>query len=368
MARQDAPERQSHMRARTAIEGVACAATLCLGIGVAAAGAGAATRPAIPAGKVSTTASSKVMESAAVRSAFASLQNASHIKSAAARQRAVRASLSRLEAAVKAESANVKPTAFALHEEHSASVRRAERELRHPGSAARGTHVLVGGAMRAAALVYPSGFTTSSNWSGYVDTNGSYNYVFGEWTVPYANCGPWYDFNFSQSSTWVGLDGWGSNTVEQLGTATGCVAGGSVYYAWTEMYPQIEDPVWNGISPGDQMMAFVYSYNNNTQYELWMADLSQGWSSLRYASSSTPLSDSSAEWITERPTCGPFCNNLTNFGTTTFTSAYAMGNNNFGSISSFPNTAVDLYTNTYCAEVGWLYNNGTQFTDWWTHS
>jgi hypothetical protein len=368
LAHKNAPERQSDMRARTAIEGFACAATLCVGIGVAATGAGAAARPSSPAGKVNTTISAKVMESAAVRSAFASLQNASHIKSAAARQQAVRADLSRLRAAVRAADANVRPSAFALHEEHSAAVRRAEREMIHPGSIARGTH-LVEGELRAAAAIYPSGFTTSSNWSGYVDTSGSYNYVFGEWTVPYANCGPWYDFNFSQSSTWVGLDGWNSSTVEQLGTATGCVAGGSVYYAWTEMYPQIEDPIWNGISPGDHVMAFVYSYNNNTEYELWMADLSQGWSNLRFGSSSTPLSDSSAEWITERPTCWLPCDNLTNFGTTTFTSSYAIGNNSFGSINSFPNYAVDLYANNvYCAEVGGLSNSGTAFTDWWTHS
>ena len=65
---------------------------------------------------------------------------------------------------------------------------------------------------------------------------------------------------------------------------------------------------------------------------------------------------------------GPFCDNLTNFGTTTFTDAYAMDNSTFGSINAFPNTADDLYTNTYCAEVGGLGNGGTQFTDWWIHS
>jgi hypothetical protein len=355
------------MGARKAIGTVACATTLCLGIGAATAGVGAGAATPAPAKSGPSTAV-KAAESAAVQSAFASLQKASHITSVAGRQSAVQYALQGLEASIKTSEANVKPSAAAVAEETSPAVKRAEQLMAHPGSVAVGKIVRPGaGAERAAT--YGSGFQTSSNWSGYVDTNDTYNYVYGDWTVPYANCGPWYDFNFSQSSTWVGLDGENSSTVEQLGTATGCIAGASVYYAWTEMYPQIENPIWNGISPGDQIMAFVYSYDNNTQYELWMADLSQGWSELRIGSSSTPLADSSAEWITERPTCGPFCDNLTNFGTTTFTDAYAMDTRwNFGSINAFPNTADDMYTNTYCAEVGGLVNGGTQFTDWFVHS
>lgn len=351
------------MRGRKAIGAVACAATLCLGVGMSATGGAGASTPA----KAAKPASPKVLEAQAVRAAFVALDHSSHLKSAAAREKAVGETLHNLESAIKAADAHVKPSAFAVHEEHSATVKRAEKELGHPGSLAGGKHVRSGAKLHAST--YGSGFQTSSNWSGYVDTSDTYNYVFGQWTVPSANCGPWYDFNFSQSSTWVGLDGESSSTVEQLGTATGCIAGVSAYYAWTEMYPQIEDPIWNGISPGDQIMAFVYSYDNNTQYELWMADLTQGWSDLRFSSSSSPLQDSSAEWITERPTCGPFCDNLTNFGTTTFTDAYAMDEHgNFGPINEFPNTADDMYTNTYCAEVGGLTAGGTQFTDWWTHS
>jgi hypothetical protein len=358
------------MRARKAFGAVACATTLCLGIGVAATGgigAGAAT-PRSGGASTGAASAAKAAESAAVRSAFAALQRSSKIASPAARQAAVQSALAGLEASIKSATRNVKPSAAALAEERSPAVKRAEQLMGHPGSVAVGKGAARGMGL-ARAATYGSGFQTSSNWSGYVDTNDKYDYVFGEWTVPYANCGPWYDFNFSQSSTWVGLDGESSNTVEQLGTATGCVAGASVYYAWTEMYPQIENPIWNGISPGDQIMSFVYSYDNDTQYELYMADLSQGWSELRIGSSSSPLQDSSAEWITERPTCGPFCDNLTNFGTTTFTDAYAMDQNyNFGSINAFPNAADDMYTNTYCAVVGGLVNGGTQFTDWWTHS
>ncbi len=208
----------------------------------------------------------------------------------------------------------------------------------------------------------------SSNWSGYVDTNENYTYVFGQWTVPSANCGPWYDFNFSQSSTWVGLDGWGDNTVEQLGTTSGCIAGVSAYYAWTEMYPSLPYPILHTISPGDTMEAFVYSYDAGTEYELYIWDITKGWNYETTDSSSPADSDLSAEWITERPSCGPPCNNLTNFGTTTFQDAYAIGNNYFGTISSFPYQAIDMDNGNLEAAVGNLGGNGSTFTDWFEHS
>lgn len=359
------------MRGSKAIAAVAAAATslAVAAAGIAAAGAGAAT-PARRAAPASAAQTAKAMEARAVSSAEAALKAAAHLRSKAARAEAEAAAVQNLEAAVKAGMAGVKPKPSALAAMRSAATRRAEKLLRRPGSLATRRTVRRPGLETASmAAAYGSGFAWSGNWSGYVDTNESYDYVLGEWTVPSANCGPWYDFNFSQSSTWVGIDGWGSSTVEQLGSATGCVFGASTYYAWTEMYPQIEDPIFEPISPGDQIIALTYAYGNGTDYELWMADLSEGWSYVRYASTSSPLSDSSAEWITERPSCGPPCDNLTNFGTTTFTDAYAIGNNTFGAINAFPNYFVDMWNSpNYDAVVGGLGAGGTQFTDWWEHS
>ena len=39
------------------------------------------------------------------------------------------------------------------------------------------------------------------------------------------------------SAFWVGLDGYSSTSVEQLGTDSDCVSGKPSYYAWYEMYP-----------------------------------------------------------------------------------------------------------------------------------
>ncbi len=351
-----------HRRTK-AIGVVACAATLSLSLGIAAtAGAGAST----PRSKA--VATPKMMESSAVKTAFAALNASSHLKTKAAREKAAQKALQQLESAIKTASAGVKMSPAALQDQQSATTRKAEKLLTHPGTLA--TKKTVKTSTGIHANTYGSGYTQSNNWSGYVDTNESYNYVFGEWTVPSANCGPWYDFNFSQSSTWVGLDGWGNGTVEQLGTTTGCVAGASAYYAWTEMYPQIEDPIFHGISPGDQIMAFVYSYDNGTADELYEADLSQGWSYVRYAGTSQ-VQDASAEWITEDPTCWAPCYNLTNFGSMTFSDAYAEDSNTFGSINAFPNAAIEMNNgnwNQFRAEVGGLVDGGTQFTDWFVHS
>src|SRR5262245_16449591 len=59
---------------------------------------------------------------------------------------------------------------------------------------------------------------TSTNWSGYAVTGapGSITRVKGSWTVP-AVQGPC-TAQFQASSFWVGIDGFMSNTVEQIGT------------------------------------------------------------------------------------------------------------------------------------------------------
>ena len=79
----------------------------------------------------------------------------------------------------------------------------------------------------------------SSNWAGYADTNDTLNSVSSSWTEPTVNCansnsglngllglsslngllgGPG-----AASAFWVGLDGYNSTSVEQLGTDSDCV-------------------------------------------------------------------------------------------------------------------------------------------------
>src|SRR5262249_16810121 len=83
--------------------------------------------------------------------------------------------------------------------------------------------------------------TTSSNWSGYADQtnlntpqNGAVTAVSGSWVVPSVVAG---SSRSSYSSFWVGIDGYSSNSVEQIGTDSDVINGVPTYYAWYEMYP-----------------------------------------------------------------------------------------------------------------------------------
>jgi Peptidase A4 family len=57
--------------------------------------------------------------------------------------------------------------------------------------------------------------------------------VSGSWTVPSVTC----DSGTEYSSFWVGIDGFNSNTIEQMGTDADCHSGSPAYYAWFELYP-----------------------------------------------------------------------------------------------------------------------------------
>src|SRR5262245_44334048 len=76
---------------------------------------------------------------------------------------------------------------------------------------------------------------SSTNWAGYVaqapllDTRtNSVSDVKGSWKVPSVTCGP----IEKSSATWVGIDGYGNSTAQQIGTAQNCVDGVAEYYAW----------------------------------------------------------------------------------------------------------------------------------------
>lgn len=208
---------------------------------------------------------------------------------------------------------------------------------------------------------------TSTNWSGYALTGGTYTYVHGSWTVPTATCASGED---SQSSTWVGLDGWGSDTVEQLGSTTGCTFGIPTYIPWTEMYPALPVPLDESMSPGDTMTGSVTSSAGGTSYLLVLTDSTKGWTYRTTESASPADADLSAEWITELPSCPVFCDDLTDFGRVTFRDAIAAGDGRKGPISSFTGyKAVDMESGSRVrASVGRLSKSGESFTDTWRHA
>ena len=184
----------------------------------------------------------------------------------------------------------------------------------------------------------------SSNWSGYVDTTSSntqtFTNVVGSWQVPAVTAPA---SGSTYSAFWVGLDGWGNSTVEQLGTSSFYTSSGAYYYAWYEMFPQLSIPITTmAVSPGDWMNASV-QYQGNNNYRLTMEDTTTG-SLFTIDQTSNFGLRSSAEWIAESPGINGSLSSLANYGTTTFTGASAtMNGTDTGGISSFANySAVQL--------------------------
>jgi hypothetical protein len=176
--------------------------------------------------------------------------------------------------------------------------------------------------------------TASTNWSGYATYgNGTqFTNVKGRWVQPAASC-PTNKVQYS--SFWVGIDGYNSNSVEQIGTDADCVGTNRPsYYAWYEMYPAFPVNLSMKVSPGDTMAGSV-AVSGNT-FTLAIKDVTTG-QSFTTKQTQSGLELSSAEWVAEAPSS---CNShsckvlpLANFGKVRFSGSYTTGDGHTGSIS-----------------------------------
>ncbi|HKD07036.1 MAG TPA: G1 family glutamic endopeptidase [Bryobacteraceae bacterium] len=187
---------------------------------------------------------------------------------------------------------------------------------------------------------------SSTNWGGYAVTgaNGSVTDVKGSWIVPgiSGSC-PATD---QYAAFWIGIDGYNSNTVEQLGTESDCQNGKPVYYAWFEFYPHLSYLV-NTVSvhPGDQFTAEV-SAGGKGKFTVSMTNVTTGQSFS--TTTKIPSADqSSAEWIAEAPYSGGVLP-LADFGSIIFGNSSLQNTATIGgktlAISSFPSGSVDQIT------------------------
>ena len=166
----------------------------------------------------------------------------------------------------------------------------------------------------------------SENWSGYVADAGGYTSVLAGWTQPGANCSG--TSGLTDAAFWVGLDGFGSGTVEQTGTDAVCQNGSASYGAWFEAYPNPSYGYEATVDPGDQFYAWVEASGDS--YELVIEDDTQGWYGVQNVTVSG-AEDASAEIIAEAPSSGGILP-LTNFGNVAFSDAQANGDG-FSSLS-----------------------------------
>ncbi|WP_035803612.1 G1 family glutamic endopeptidase [Kitasatospora mediocidica] len=192
--------------------------------------------------------------------------------------------------------------------------------------------------------------TNGYNWGGYAATGSGFTSVSASWTEANATCNSTNDLY----APWVGIDGYGSSSVEQTGVATDCSSGSAVHQAWYEMYPA--NPVYLSVSSypvaaGDKIAASV-TYAGSNKYTLKLTNSTRSWT---YSTSKTlSASRASAEVIIESPT-GAY----PNFGTLNFTSAMVNGK----SLGSVNPVALDPSNGAYEARTSALGSSGTSFSD-----
>ncbi len=216
---------------------------------------------------------------------------------------------------------------------------------------------------------------TSENWSGYaVESPSQFTEVLGTWVQPTAKCT---GLGKTNGAFWVGLDGFTSSSVEQLGTDSDCKNINSpTYYAWYEMYPAASVNISTTqfpVKPGDTETASVT--RSGTSYTLSLHS-SEGWT---FSTTQTGTdANSSAEWVAEAPdTCFLiFCSNarLTNFGSVTFLGAQAATGGLLEPVSSFTTNSgphdITMTTSSGAtrAQPSVLTSNGEGFSDTWVHN
>ncbi len=216
----------------------------------------------------------------------------------------------------------------------------------------------------------------SLNWSGYAVTgsSGSVTDAKGSWVIPQIQgaCGS----TNAYASFWVGIDGFSSNTVEQIGTDSDCQSGAPIYYAWFEFYPHPAFIINSlQVSPSDVISAEVH-YDGKGRFTASITNNTTGQS---FSTSTTVHSAqrSSAEWIAEAPSGAGGILPLADFGTSLFGERYtgvadteeATVSGTSGPIGSFGQNVSEITMVTQAdvikASPSKLVGRGSSFSDTW---
>jgi hypothetical protein len=190
-----------------------------------------------------------------------------------------------------------------------------------------------GGPAKAKVVAGKNGYNVNGyNWSGAATTGSGFSSVTSTWTEPSVTCHSYNDL----MAPWVGIDGYGSSTVEQTGVATDCSSGSPVYQAWYEMYPA--GPVYYSLSSypvraGDRFTGTVT--RSGTTYTLKLTNSTRGWT--KTTTQSLSASNTSAEVIIESPS-----GSYPAFGTVSFSSSSINGSQ----LSNWNPTLMDASNNS----------------------
>jgi len=213
-------------------------------------------------------------------------------------------------------------------------------------------------------------FSTSRNWSGYAAQTSLadpqdqvVSDVKATWTVTAVSETP----VTAYSATWIGIDGYSSNTVEQIGTDANWVNGQAVYSAWYEMYPKWPKTIKTiPVHPGDVISTEVRMMGKGG-FTLSMTNVTTG-KSFSVSQKAPSAKRSSAEWIVEAPWSGGTLP-LAHFAPISFTDCQTTISGHPGPISDslWENDPLTMVgpTGTDLAVPSSLTSGGSAFTMTW---
>jgi hypothetical protein len=136
--------------------------------------------------------------------------------------------------------------------------------------------------------------TTSSNWSGYVETNGPYTAITGTFVVPSVTK----YLAGSTVSEWVGVDGWANKSLIQAGVSEVPQQSGDVLVEpWWEVLPaRQEDVAGVVVAVGDMVTVTISKVSGST----WSINLTDDTNGGVFSTDKNYEGQlSSAEWIVE---------------------------------------------------------------------
>ncbi|HYV22850.1 MAG TPA: G1 family glutamic endopeptidase [Candidatus Bathyarchaeia archaeon] len=198
--------------------------------------------------------------------------------------------------------------------------------------------------------------SSSSNWSGYAASGGTFTSVTATWTVPTVSAN-----SSGADATWVGIGGLSSGDLIQAGTQAMVDGSGVTYTSWIEMLPQSSRDVPLSISAGDSVTVSITQQSGN-DWLIAMKNNTTGGTynvTVQYSSS-----NSSAEWVQEAPSVGRGLVSLDQFGAVQFSGATAVRDGKTMSLASLGAKAITMINGQgqAIAQPSTLSSDGSSFT------
>ncbi len=203
-------------------------------------------------------------------------------------------------------------------------------------------------------------------WSGYIVASDIQNRssvvssVGASWRVPEIKLSE----NNTFSGVWIGIGGYGEDTLIQTGTEQECINGKFTYYTWYELVPDYLVPIPSiHVKAGDTITASISLINENTNtWSIEIADITRNQrfkKTVVYNSSRL-----SAEWVVERPKVNGTISTLADFRNVKFTECKATLDGVTGTIGNFSCAQLVMHDNesTSLVSVSPLNDDGAGFT------